>query len=107
MKREGATQELQACCRSLISRGVIAFLICGFGGQTLEATEYYVAVDSPNASDSNNGLSLDQPFKTLNRGVQALSPGDTLSIKEGIYREAVSVRSGTVEQSDRDPGLPG
>ncbi|MDB4306208.1 hypothetical protein N9980_01425 [bacterium] len=55
----------------------------------LEATEYYVAVNHPNATDSNDGLSLDQPFKTLDRAATPLSPGDTLSIKAGIYREAL------------------
>lgn len=62
----------------------------------LEATEYFVAVDHPNASDSNSGLSLAEPFRTLSRAVQALYPGDVLNIKEGIYREPlIPVRSGT------------
>ena len=81
--------------RGSLAYGAMAFLIFGLGMSALEATEYYVAVDHPNASDSNDGLSLDQPFLTLNRGLQAIRAGDTLSIKEGVYREAVEVRSGT------------
>ncbi len=75
---------------------VAALLVCGFTLPTVEATEFYVAVDQPNASDANDGRSLDHPFKSLSRGVQSLFPGDTLSIKAGIYREPLEIsRSGT------------
>ena len=61
-----------------------------------DATEYFVAKDHPNASDSNTGLSLDQPFKTLNRGKKELRPGVILTIKAGAYRESlVHGKSGT------------
>jgi len=58
---------------------------------TPQKREYFVGVDHPNASDSNSGLSPDHPFKTLSRGVAPLSPGDTLSIMEGVYREVLGV----------------
>ncbi len=64
---------------------LVVFACSGFAVQTIEATEFFVAVDHPDASDSNNGLSLSQPFKTLGRAVQELWPGDTLSIKAGVY----------------------
>ena len=91
MKREGTIRDIGSFCRSLFSHGFIALVICGFSVPMLEATEYYVAVGHPNASDSNNGLSLDQPFKTLGRAVQGLRPGITLIIKAGIYREVLSL----------------
>ena len=76
--------------RSLFSHGFIALFVSGFSIPMLEATEnYWVAVDHPNASDSNNGLSLAQPFKTLAEPFRSSRPGDTLFIKEGIYREAL------------------
>jgi hypothetical protein len=78
----------------------MVLLICGFSVPIVEATEYFVAIDHPNALDSNNGLSIDQPFKTLNRAVWDLSPGDTLSIKAGIYREVL------VLSIDGTPGSP-
>ena len=62
----------------------------------VDATEYFVDNNHPNASDSNDGLSLDRPFKTLERGDWELQPGNTLTIKAGVYREAlVHGRSGT------------
>jgi parallel beta-helix repeat protein len=50
-----------------------------------EADFYYVAI---HGSDSNPGTEL-QPFRTLNRGVKALKPGDTLFIKSGTYAESL------------------
>ena len=45
--------------KTLFPHAVLALMICGFSMPTLEAAEnYWVAVDHPNASDSNNGLSL-------------------------------------------------
>ena len=90
--QENARQELRNCCKFLVSRSVIALVICGFSLPMLEGTEFFVAVDHPNASDSNTGLSLAQPFKTLSRAVADLSPGDTLFIEEGIYREPLLLR---------------
>ena len=89
MRRTEKAQEKNSeiAVEFLVSRSVIALMICGFSLPMLEGTEFFVAIDHPNASDSNSGLSLAQPFKTLGRAVQPLSPGDTLTIKEGIYRE--------------------
>ncbi len=58
--------------------------------------EFFVGLNHPGASDSNDGLSPDHPFKTLGRGTEVLWPGDTLTIMAGVYREAVELpRSGT------------
>jgi hypothetical protein len=74
----------------------LLLLIIGLGHTAVDATEYFVAVDSPSASDTNSGLSISQPFRTFGRAAQELSAGDTLTIKAGIYREAlISSRSGT------------
>ena len=63
-------------------------LICGLAllgslvhTQKGEAATYYVAMDG---SDSSPGTEA-RPFQTLDRGVQALSPGDTLYVKNGTY----------------------
>lgn len=53
----------------------------------LTATEYFV---SPIGDDSHDGLSMEQPFATVQKGVDALAPGDTLTIAPGIYRESVT-----------------
>jgi parallel beta-helix repeat protein len=63
-------------------------LICGLAllgslvhTQKGEAATYYVARDG---SDSSPGTE-NRPFQTLDRGVQALRPGDTLYVKNGTY----------------------
>ena len=89
----------QGCRRVRVTLGVMVFLVGGFSLSMLEATEYYVARNHPNASDSNDGRSLASPFKTLGRGVLSLVAGDTLSIKEGIYREPIVISaSGTASK---------
>lgn len=45
---------------------------------------FYVSANDGN--DSNNGLSVDQAFKTLERGIAAVGPGDTLELRAGIYK---------------------
>ena len=44
---------------------------------------YYVAT---NGKDTNAGTEA-LPFLTLKKGVSVLRPGDTLLVKQGIYRE--------------------
>jgi hypothetical protein len=44
---------------------------------------YYVAT---NGKDTNAGTEA-LPFLTVNKGVSVLRPGDTLLVKEGVYRE--------------------
>ena len=51
------------------------------------AAEYFVRVDG---SDENDGLSREAAFATFQRGVDALQPGDTLTIGPGEYSESVS-----------------
>lgn len=46
------------------------------------ATEYFLAV---NGDDNNSGLSQTTAFATLQRGIDALQPGDTLTILPGEY----------------------
>lgn len=50
------------------------------------ATEYFV---SKAGSDEHDGTSLATAFRTVQRGVDALQPGDTLTIAPGEYHEGV------------------
>ncbi len=68
---------------------------------------YYVDGSQRSASDSNPGTE-DQPFKTMERGVRSLQPGDALFIKAGTYRETVILtRSGTEADPIRIQAYPG
>lgn len=54
-------------------------------------------VISVNGSDSSDG-SEKRPFKTISKGAEMAQPGDTIYVKEGIYRERVAPPRG---------GMPG
>jgi len=63
-------------------------------------TRYYV--DGTYGNDSNDGRSIESPFKTISKAVDRygpLSAGDTILIRGGLYRERVSLanHSGTEE----------
>ena len=65
--------------------------------QSLEKRELLTTfyVDDATGSDSNDGLSLGNAFKTIQAGADAAFAGDTVLIRGGTYREEVSVpRSG-------------
>ena len=51
---------------------------------------YYVAT---NGSDSNSGT-ITQPFKTIARGIGAMTAGDTLYIRRGTYSEVIDPANG-------------
>lgn len=59
-------------------------MIC-FAAFSLAAQDYYVS--SENGSDSNTGLSVENAFATINRGIAAVSAGGTVFVMEGEYRD--------------------
>ena len=52
------------------------------------AETYYV--DGVSGNDSASGT-INEPWKTIGRAVSTLQPGDTVLVREGIYRETVTV----------------
>ncbi len=68
----------------IIFRSLFLFLL--MLPSLLVATEYFV---SPQGDDGADGLSLATAFATIQRGVDALSAGDTLTIGPGEYYESV------------------
>lgn len=65
---------------------LIAILFATLTLSTLVATEYFV---SKNGDDANPGASKDKAFLTIQKGVDALKPGDVLTIGPGEYFESV------------------
>ena len=75
-------------------------------GQT-EAAEYYVAADSPQATDANPGTEA-APFKTVGQACAVARPGDTVVLGGGTYRETLRPRqSGAAGRPIRFVALPG
>jgi hypothetical protein len=53
---------------------------------------YYVATDG---ADGNAGDSLEKPFRTLERAVDAVKPGDTIELRAGDHRGLKITKPGT------------
>jgi hypothetical protein len=49
---------------------------------------YHVAQKAPAASDTNAGTEV-KPFKTIAAAMGKVQPGDTVLVRDGVYREAV------------------
>ena len=76
------------------------------------AANHYVSQATGN--DSNNGLSWSSPMKTITKGFNACTDGDTLFIAAGSYNERVTIKAGkyvsmiggySSDGSMRDPEL--
>ena len=65
-------------------------LIFTFSFLQFFSTTYYVAPSSSGGSDSNAGT-LAAPFETLQHAINQLSAGDILYIREGTYRETITI----------------
>ena len=59
--------------------------------QLFSQTTYYVAPSSSGGSNSNVGTSLAAPYETLSHAIDQLTAGDILYIREGTYRETITI----------------
>lgn len=59
-------------------------------------TTYYI---SPQGHDSNDGLSVQNPFVTIQKGVDAAMPGDSIMLLDGTYLQDVRTRRNGTEAS--------
>jgi hypothetical protein len=88
------------------SRLLLALIVLS-SGLRLHAATFEVAQRNPNADDTGPGTT-DRPFKTLSKAVEAATPGDTILVRDGVYREGIVVkRSGTAEKPIRIEAAPG
>ncbi len=61
---------------------------------------YHVDTDHVSADDANPGTNPALPLETIQRGIDlATSPGDVVSIVEGLYREQLELKSSGTAQS--------
>ncbi|MBP1737390.1 MAG: Parallel beta-helix repeat protein [Oscillospiraceae bacterium] len=69
----------------------LAGLFCqgtGTAATNTAASTYYV---SPSGSDSNSGLTVSAPFKTIQKACDTVSPGDTIDIMGGTYNQTFNI----------------
>jgi len=63
------------------------------------ATNYYVATNDANASDSKDGKTLTTPFKTIQKAATVAVAGDVVFIRAGVYRETITPTNSGTEAS--------
>src|SRR5664280_349940 len=74
---------------------------------SVSAATYEVAQRNPQASDGGDGT-RDRPWRTLSRAAEKVGPGDTVVVRDGIYREQVTVKaSGTALAPIQFAAAPG
>jgi len=74
---------------------------------SLHAKTFEVAQKNPLAGDDGDG-SREHPWKTIAKAAEKAGPGDTVMIRDGIYREAVVARtSGTARSPIIFEAAPG
>ena len=83
-----------------------ALVLCSLlSSPAAAAATYYTAAAS--GVDTATGTAS-APFRTIQRGVDALKPGDVLLVGPGIYRERITVaRGGTKAAPVTIASLPG
>jgi parallel beta-helix repeat protein len=67
----------------LVKSIFISLALTAFSALKIIAAEYYV---SENGSNSNSGASESEPFLTIAKAMNLTSPGDTVYVMDGTYR---------------------
>jgi hypothetical protein len=71
------------------------------------AATYEVAQLNPQASDNGDGTP-ERPWKTITKAAGKAGPGDTVVVRDGIYREQVVVKqNGTAQAPTLFEAAPG
>ena len=72
--------------KKLLFTSILIFSLVQLHSQTT----YFVAPSSSGGSDSNAGTEL-APFETLQHAINQLTAGDILYVREGTYRETITI----------------
>ena len=70
---------------------VLTYILIFSFFQFFSQTTYYVAPSASGGSNSNAGTSLAAPFETLAHAIEQLTAGDILYVREGTYRETITI----------------
>ena len=74
----------------MIKRLLFTFFLIFSVAQLHSQTTYYVAPSASGGSNSNAGT-LAAPFETLQHAINQLTAGDILYVREGTYRETITI----------------
>ena len=93
--------------KSLLYSTLFIFLLIFFICPTAWAVDYYVDKNNKSASDSNPGTAA-MPWKTIQRGANTATAGDTVYVRSGVYYEWVNLKkSGTAGKPITFKAYPG
>ena len=74
----------------MLKKVLLTYILIFSFSHVLAQTTYYVAPAS-SGGDNNNAGTLAAPFETLQYAVNQLTAGDILYIREGVYRETITI----------------
>ena len=74
----------------MVKKVLLTYILIFSFSNVLAQTTYYVAPAS-SGGDNNNAGTLAAPFETLQYAVNQLTAGDILYIREGVYRETITI----------------
>lgn len=74
---------------------LVVIIIILLPGYTAWANEFVVDQKHPSASDTNDG-SQKRPWKTISHAAKVAVAGDSVSVRDGIYRESIEVANSGV-----------
>lgn len=77
----------------LLHASTIALALVALVASAAGAAAYYVSAGHPAASDANPGT-FDAPWRTLRHALGVAGPGDTVSLRSGVYHEHVRFERG-------------
>lgn len=81
---------------ALLLIGTAVFMTMGSSYMQTVTDRY---VDAVNGSDTNSGLSVSSPYKTIQKAVSNIQPGGTVYVRKGTYNENVVISiTGTADK---------